>query len=74
MYLFPLRKELKFVLTNIFHIDTDGNGHINDDDTLVILQIWGLEHEFNGDPIEEFGVTFLATSQISMRYLKGAIF
>ncbi len=37
------------------HIDTDGNGIINADDTLAISLNWGEEHEFtNGDSEEQF--------------------
>lgn len=37
---------------NYKHIDTDGNGHINDQDTLAIIQNWGLEHNLMGEEEE----------------------
>jgi len=38
---------------NYKHIDTDGNGIINSDDTLAIVQNWGLMHNFTGPNIFE---------------------
>lgn len=36
--------------TNYKHADTDGNGIIEDADTLAIQQNWGLIHNLTGDP------------------------
>jgi len=36
---------------NYKHIDTDGNGMINSDDTLAIVQNWGLMHNFTGTTV-----------------------
>ncbi len=35
--------------TNYRHADTDGNGVINDEDTLAVSLNWGLEHEFKAE-------------------------
>ncbi len=40
--------------SNYKHADTDGNGTVNADDTLAIIQNWGEMHNFTGDPIEQF--------------------
>ena len=36
---------------NFKHIDTDGNGIVNSDDTLAISQNWGLTHNFTGTTV-----------------------
>ncbi len=41
-------------MVNYKHIDTDGNGTINNDDTLAIVQNWGETHNLTGSPDHQF--------------------
>lgn len=40
--------------TNLKHVDCDGNGVINMDDTLAIVQNWGEAHNFHGGSGSQF--------------------
>ena len=47
---------------NYKHIDTDGNGTINADDTLAIIQNWGLIHNLWGVDDRNVGTPFYVQS------------
>ncbi len=48
--------------SNYKHIDTDGNGLIDANDTLAVSQNWGSTHNFTGDDDTEFMPTYPPSS------------